>query len=180
MACPAVMDISTEDGVELSPNLDSATLMYAYCRWVGEGLFSRIFPEHPNMTPFEFLTWSTLPAVKTAGCYADGDLVGIGWICQIHQVADKKVAEVGVGFFKGTKLSLWRRGLELLIESAFLDYGCISVYGTSPAPNRAARVLALSTGMRETGRIPLFTQWEGKAVDAIIYSLRRSCYERSQ
>jgi len=114
-----------------------------------------------------------MPYVKSVGCYAGDKLVGIGWNCQVHQVADKKVAEVGAGFFKETPLSLWRRGLALLIESAFVDHGCASVYGTSPEPNRAARVWALSVGMRETGRIPLFTQWEGSAVDTIIHSLSR-------
>ena len=174
MACPEAVDISMDNHrLQLRPDLDSATLMYAYCRWTAEGLLSKIFANHPDMTPFQFLSWNNSAGVTAVGCYADEELIGGGWICQVHQMAGKKVAEVGVGFFKGTKLSLWRRGLAFLIESAFLDHGCASVYGVCPAPNRAARALVLSAGMRETGRIPLFTQWEGKAVDAIICSLTK-------
>ena len=177
MACPAAVDNSTMERLELRPALGVEPLVAAYCRWWTEGMFSRIFPNQPNMTLAEFLAWNTSPGVTPVGCYAGGNLVGVGWINQVLHVADKKVAEVGAGFFKETPLSQWRRGLEQMIEYGFVDRGCAAVYGTSPRPNRLACALAIGAGMRETGHIPLFTSWEGKAVDAVIYSLRREEWE---
>ena len=179
MACPAVVDISTRGKLELRPAPGVEALMAAYTRWWNEGLFSMIFPNHPNMTLPEFLAWNDSPGVTPVGCYCGGELVGIGWINQVLQVADKKVAEVGAGFFKDTPISQWRRGLEQMIEYGFVDRGCDAVYGTSPRPNRMACALAIGAGMRETGHIPLFTSWEGKAVDAVIFSLRREEWENN-
>jgi hypothetical protein len=140
--------------VELRLGLDFSLLTYAYVRWRAEDLFSRIFHRCPEMTLEEFLDWNYQQTVEPVGCFVGEQLVGIGWIIQARKVGGVVVAEVGAAFFKGTPLSIWRRGLDLFLQHAFVDRGYPRVYGTSAADSRSARAITRSCGMMPVDELP--------------------------
>jgi hypothetical protein len=169
--------IITDRQIELRPGLDFLTLAYAYWRWRDEGLFPIIFHDHTNLSLNQYLDWVYQPTVEAAGCFVDGELIGIGWILQAKQVAGKVVAEVGAGFFRGTPLSQWHRSLDMMLEYAFVNRGVEMAYGLSPATNRAAHVLAGRCGIPNTGCLPMFGEYLGQAVDMVIYAIGRQDWE---
>lgn len=166
-----IQTVRSADGLTLGLGLDQWILTYAYSRWRGELLFPKIFPHATDMSLAEFLEWNYRPTVEPVGCFSDGGLIGIGWICQARAVPDGVAAEVGAAFFAGTPLSMWRNALRLFVRHAFVDREFSAVYGKCARDNEMATQIVKCCGMMKTGRFP----WDEEVPsDVDVYVLARS------
>jgi hypothetical protein len=174
VSTPAPANIRPADFLKLRLGIDYPTLTAAYCRWRAEDLFPLIFHRYPQMSLVDFLDWNYRPTVEPVGCFIGEVLVGIGWIVQARQVNGQVVAEVGAAFFKGTPLTVWRRGLDLLLQYAFDSRDFAEVYGVSARHNRFAALLTHWCGMREVSGLP----WPEEEIEAdtAVFKLDRSDY----
>lgn len=169
----AVACVQVAEPVTVRGHVGIDSLTYAWFRWRREGLLNEIFPHQPDMELPEFLSWHVRPDVETVGCFAGDELVGLAWIYDVANIAGVETAEVGVGFFRNTPLSVWRAAIDRLLRYGFEVRGLAAIHGTSPAPNRAARVLAKYAGMKTVGWLPLRSPWGKKAVDTVFYSMTK-------
>jgi hypothetical protein len=156
--------------LSLRPGLDFPTLTYAYCRWKGEGVFKDIFYQEPDALLVDFLGWNMAGAVEALGLYDGDTLWGMGWVNQKYEVDGVRMAEVGVGFFKGVPLSIWRRALDLMLTHAFIEVGLEVVYGLCPTQNRAAMEFIRKCRMTKVDKLP-WGQEVGPEVG--VYELRK-------
>jgi hypothetical protein len=162
------------DTVDLRLGLNFPALTAAYCIWKGEGTFASIFPDNPDMSLWEFLDLNYQPTCEPVGCYVDDAVIGIGWICQAHEIDGRVVAEVGTAFFKTTPSSAWHQALELFLRHAFETRGFAAIYAISQQGNREGELIAKLCGMREVERLP----WAQEVPpDRIIRRLSRSEWE---
>ena len=173
MACVATAEPEISAGrtlIELRPGPDFNTVAYAYCRWKKDGLFEQVFADAPDMRLVDLLDWTYQPTVEAVAAYADGQLIGFGWICQAYKVEGRLIGEIGVAFFRGVPLPQWGEALRMLVEHAF-ERGLEEIYGVSRISNRAAHILARRCRMRQVDRLP----WEaGPRAESIIYMLERN------
>lgn len=154
LSTPALDIRPADTSLELRLGLDLSTLAYAYCRWRAEDLFPLIFHRNPEMSLVDFFDWSYQPTVEPVGVFAGDQLIGIGWICQARRINEQLVAEVGAAFFRGTKPSILREGLDLLLRHAFVDRNFSKVYTTGSPANRAAEAFPRWCGMEITEHLP--------------------------
>ena len=150
----ALQQVRPADSLTLRFGLDFSVMIYAFCRWRGEGLFHLIFHEHPNMTLEQFLDWNYSPGVEPVGCYVGDNPIGIGWICKAFRIGDRVEAEVGAAFFRGTPPHAIQDALDLFLEHALIERGYDAIYGRSASFNPAATFLTKYCGMSTVDALP--------------------------
>lgn len=167
---------SLAHSVELRLGLHYTALAAAFCRWRAEYLFGDIFFRNKGMTLPEFLDWNYRPTVEHVGCYVGSLLVGMGWICQVHSIDGKRIAEVGVGFFEDTPYSIWRDAIRKLLDHGFRSRDIDIMYAIGDGRNnRAARVLPRVCGMTQVAHLP----WEEDVPPGtIVHRLTRADWMR--
>jgi hypothetical protein len=142
-------------------------LIYAYNRWKAEGTFPIIFHRCPDVALEEFLDACYLPTAETVGVFVGEEMVGVGWIVQAWRIDEMVVAEVGVAFFSGTPLTVWRKALWEFLKHAFVVRDFDQIYGMSAVGNRAARLITRWCGMKECAR----PAWIQEVPDSIVSTL---------
>jgi RimJ/RimL family protein N-acetyltransferase len=68
----------------------------------------------------------------------------------------------------------------LSLSCLFLTYTSIlCAFASIPAPHRASRLFASTIGMRQVGRVPSGSIWDGQPVDEMIYAITREQWEKT-
>lgn len=146
------------NGLTVAPLTHESTLAYAYLRLEHEKILPIVFYQEVPTVSW-WMEWAKKSLVL--GCYRGPDLVGLGWVNVIDKMQGGHIkAEVGVAFFRkeNDPLNFSRIMIEWIFDRLHLD----SVYATTPAPNRAARLHLKRLGFDLFGPIPGYVEWEGR------------------
>jgi hypothetical protein len=162
----------------VSTGLDQKLLATAYLRLDFEKNLDLVYYEGvPSL--LEFLKTCTAPEHICLGGFVDH---GKGWeFCGLSWVFDRQQlgtghwkAETGFAFFRHcAKPSEKVRIGQLMVEALFETFNISSLFGTTPAPNRAALKYARAVGFNVCGPIPNFVSFEGALADVYISNLTK-------
>jgi RimJ/RimL family protein N-acetyltransferase len=154
-------------------------IAFLYLSFLAEGTIDIIWHDRrPSLR--EVLEWHRNPTNVFFACYAHSidsgvkSIIGLVWANSIKTVGDRKIGEVGMAFLKpwqrdGIPQECADMGLEHLFQNESLD----AVFGTTPAPNRAAVRFAIKLGFDKIGIAPFFVRYDGVAVDAVLSVLTK-------
>ncbi len=158
--------------------MSDSLLAAAYLRFQRDELLPVLFYENP-MTLLEFLGFYLKPQTYTLGCYrvpAGGgtlELCGMLWINDRIQMGKKHArANVGMGFFRGSGgITSLVNFANIGIEWAFDNLKIDSLFGITPAKNRAAVIFGQKLGFEQFGPIPNGTVWNDELCDTYLSSM---------
>jgi len=154
----------------VTPRVNEDILAHAFLKFKADKVDDNIWPAGgaPSLSWF-LKNYSKENGVQVLACLKEDENqrmspCGLSWISNRDVVANTvSRAEVGEGFFRGVSpLDTYWFGV-MSLDYIFEDLGVDVVYGTTPAPNRAAVRYARSLGMQLYGPIPNYTTWKDKA-----------------
>ena len=162
---------------------------HAYLKFKMQGLADTIWHESQVPPLSDILRWSATPDNCVYACMVEKigeehlDMAGLAWALHIKPLkADEAyVAECGMGFFKEyQKNSFPQEFCEMCVDHGFEVLKLVSLYGTTPMPNRAARIFHARCGFKDLTVFPNYTTWQGEVCDASITVMTRADWETSK
>ena len=161
--------------------LPSDILARCYLRMVNEGLLDTVFHERP-FSDMEFLKFATGADVQFLifADLASNEYAGFAWVTEIAKTNTMLRGWGGFAFFR----EFWNPFItheygKIALRLWFEGYKFDKIFGLTPETNRLSRAYCARMGFRYTGRIPGYTCYEGKTVDAMICSMTREEWEAS-
>src|ERR1700688_132805 len=148
-------------------------LATAYLQIKHEGLAHVVWHQGRIPPLTEFLAWGSNPSNCIYACMAEriGEdsvtMAGLGWSVQITPVCltegnEAFKAEVGMSFFRAFQVDgLPQEFCEMCIDHGFETLKLVAMYGTTPMPNRVARIFHTKAGFKDLAIFPNYTSWMG-------------------
>ena len=192
MACVAeqINGSQTQTRLFVKPNIGDDMIAVAYLRMKAEGLIPVIFYEgDPGLR--WFLDWFHRTDTVCYGCFLSPrvdtgenqtQLCGLLWVDTIITLASgHKKANSGVMFFRDyQKGNLPLQFGELVLDAVFSDLKIDVLWGTTPVPNRIAKLFTMRLGYKYLPPCPMFCSWEGKVCDAAVCYLTKQMWQEQR
>ena len=164
-------NIITDGDLTVTPILTDILLAKAYIRMLEEGLLDTVFYQKtPTITEF-MLEYLTQGKIVTLGCFRGSEFCGLGWVMAPVSMDGFTRAETGMCFFRGEKQAV--KFGRMMLRSFFTRYSIDVIFGTTPAPNRAALIYARRLGFHMTGPVPGLCSWKNQLSDGWISTMTR-------
>ncbi len=171
--------ILRRDELVVAPLISESMLGWTYLRFEREKLLPVIFHESVPSISWFIKTFTENAAI---GCFRQApgkdqaDMVGMGWVNSIMEMnGGHRKGEIGMAFFREVKNTL-EYG-KLMTTWAFENLNVHALFGTTPAPNRAAVLFVRRMGFQMFGPVEAFATWEGKLCSVWISVMTKEKWE---
>jgi hypothetical protein len=166
-------------------NIPEEALISLYKRLKAEGLWEIVFHEDSGLSLLKFMNFFSggnglLQILALTDSKDFLEPVGMSWIGDITTCAG--ILTRGIGsfvFFKDYQKPMYTDQFsEMILEYWFEVLGMNVVLGVTPEPNRAALIYVKRAGMKEVGRLPNYTTFQGEVVTGVVTSLTKEEYRQ--